>query len=214
MLKELARRFTPPIVWDGAKSLKPFLLPSNPETPMLFDGDDEVFLAALRDARVYFEYGVGLSTNWVDQNTDARIVSVDTSREWIDHVKASLSRDGHSINFIDLGPIGNWGMPESFEKRDKFIDYVEGPWSFASDADVVLIDGRFRIACFLNSLLRANAGTKIIFDDYAERKSLHVVSEYLAPSMVAARQALFIVPDSLDTKSITEARDAFLMVRD
>ena len=32
--------------------------------------------------------------------------------------------------------------------------------------DCVLVDGRFRVCCFLTSLKNAEQGTRIIFDDY------------------------------------------------
>jgi hypothetical protein len=53
----------------------------------LYDGDDKAFKAAVRDAKVYAEYGVGKSSIWVLQNTQAKILAVDTSQHWIDHVK-------------------------------------------------------------------------------------------------------------------------------
>ena len=39
----------------------------------LYDGDDKAFKAAVRDAKVYAEYGVGKSSIWVLQNTQAKI---------------------------------------------------------------------------------------------------------------------------------------------
>ena len=44
----------------------------------LFDGDDKAFKALVRNAKVYAEYGVGKSSIWVLQNTQAKILAVDT----------------------------------------------------------------------------------------------------------------------------------------
>lgn len=217
MLKELARQLTPPIAWSGLRSMKSALFPDPPPNqgePQLFDGRGELFIEAAEGIRDYYEYGVGASTIWIDGHTDARIVSVDTSKEWIDKVSASLPYGKHSLTAIDVGPLGDWGMPLDFSARKNFQDYVEGPWKQGEDAELVLIDGRFRISCFLNTLLRGNAGTNIIFDDYWERPTYHVVEEFIEPARKSARQALFIIPERLDKTSILSARDQFIMVRE
>lgn len=181
---------------------------------LLFDGDSALFEEAAAGVKTYFEYGVGLSTVWIDQNTDASIVGVDTSVEWRDKVAAKVSNERHHLKFIDVGPLGGWGMPLGFSARQNFSVYVDGPWSEGTDADLVLIDGRFRISCFLNSLVRGAAGTKIIFDDYCDRPAYHVVEEFLEPETRTDRQALFVIPEKVDTQKISSARDAFLMVRE
>jgi hypothetical protein len=35
--------------------------------------------------------------------------------------------------------------------------------------DLVLINSRFRLACFMHSLLAADPGTPLLFDDYTNR---------------------------------------------
>lgn len=41
-----------------------------------------------------------------------------------------------------------------------------------------MIDGRFRVACFLYSLLCAETGTVILFDDYSLRFRYHLVEDF------------------------------------
>ena len=43
----------------------------------LFDGDDYLFKKYIKNCDIYFEYGVGKSTNYVIKNTKAKIVAVD-----------------------------------------------------------------------------------------------------------------------------------------
>ena len=59
--------------------------------------------------------------------------------------------------------------------------------------DTVLIDGRFRVCCFLTSLKYANENTKIIFDDYNNRPYYHVVEKFIKKEQTCGRQTLFIV---------------------
>ncbi len=183
------------------------------DTTLLFDGNDALFRAAVADARIYGEYGLGASTLWIDQNTDAQIIGVETSASWLEQVTARLTRPDHDIRHINVGPVAKWGLPRSYRKRRNFIHYVEGIWKNASP-EVVLIDGRFRVACFLTCLLRARPGCVVVFDDYVDRKTYHVVEEVLTPEAVNTRQAVFIVPETLDMTAVKAMRDQFVMVMD
>ena len=134
---------------------------------ILFDGYDKLFKKHIKDIKIYGEYGIGNSTTWVYQNTNAKILSVDTSKEWINIVKSKINElDRIQIDWIDLGKLGDWGTPVSYKKRDFIRNYLESIWIKNNKPELILIDGRFRVACFLYSLLKAAPGAKIIFDDY------------------------------------------------
>jgi hypothetical protein len=181
----------------------------------LFDGDGALFIDELRDKAIYGEYGVGKSTKWVAKHTTATIVAVDTSRDWVDSVTRALKDSGrHEVVWIDVGPLGSWGRPLSYERSDRFIDYVESIWTRSTVPEVVLIDGRWRVACFLTSLLRAPAGTPIFFDDYVGRSQYHIVERFVRPTATCGRQVRFEVPASFDRDAVAKLRDAFLYVTD
>ncbi|MAV64076.1 MAG: hypothetical protein CMG00_02670 [Candidatus Marinimicrobia bacterium] len=164
---------------------------------------------------IYGEYGVGESTLWVYNNTKAKILAVDTSSEWINAVKLKAnSKDRIEIEWVDLGDLGAWGMPLSYKKRDYIYNYVNSVWSRKEKPQLVLIDGRFRVACFLTSLLNGAPGTKLIFDDYINRPKYHIVEEYIKPYEIFGRQALFIIPDKIDVESIQKAINQFIHVMD
>ena len=179
----------------------------------LFDGQDAMFKKNIIDINVYGEYGVGTSTSWVFNNTKAKILSVDTSMEWINDVKSKInSSDRAEIDWVDLGQLGDWGRPATYKKRKYFFNYIHSIWSKEDKPELVLIDGRFRVACFLFSLISASAGTKIIFDDYVNRKHYHVIEEFVQPIETYCRQALFIVPKELDIKNIKKTIEQFTHV--
>lgn len=191
MIKEIVRLITPPIVM---KVFRFFDVKENKKEG-LFEGSDEVFKEIVKTCRVYGEYGCGQSTLWVAANTSALICAVDTSRVWVDKVKDSvIDKDRADIKWIDLGEVGDWGRPVSYGKREDFNQYTDWIWSQSTRPDCVLVDGRFRVACFLTSLLKAEAGTTIIFDDYTNRPYYHVVEELLPVARQCGRQAIFIVP--------------------
>ena len=92
--------------------------------------------------------------------------------------------------------------------------YFDGPWADGFDPQLVLIDGRFRVACFLTSLLRAKPGTLLLFDDYTERAYYHVIEEFLRPQQQTERQAVFEVPTAVDREAIRAMLTQFCCVMD
>ena len=180
----------------------------------LFDGDDYLFKSYLKNCNIYFEYGVGASTIWVLENTSSRIISVDTDKKWIDKIDISKNKKRIDINWINLGEIENWGRPKTYAYRKKFIDYISNVWTFKLKADVILIDGRFRVACFLYSLINAKDGSIIIFDDYVNRTYYHVVEEVLEAYKYCGRQALFKVPKVFNKQLAQELLNNFIYVLD
>ena len=181
---------------------------------VLFDGDDYLFKKYLKNCKIYFEYGVGQSTIWVLENTQCNIISVDTDKEWINKVSVSNYKERIKINWIDLGDLENWGRPRTYKYRSKFIDYISNVWKFSSKADVILVDGRFRVACFLFSLLNAKTDSLIIFDDYINRSQYHVVEEILKYDERCGRQVVFKVPNVFDKALAKELLNNFIYVFD
>lgn len=214
MLKTLLKQLTPPVFI--ALYLRTRTLFQGPNT--LFDGDDSLFKEIVNGATVYGEYGCGKSTKWVLNNTQIKVIAVDTSAAWVDAVRNDNVQNNErlTIHHADLGNVGSWGRPINYAKRAKFPTYTEFLWTQDVAPDVVLIDGRFRVCCFLTSLLRAAAGTRIIFDDYTNRTQYHVVETYVTRTKTCGRQCLFIVPpkDDLNLAAIEYEIAAFRNVMD
>ena len=180
----------------------------------LFDGDDYLFKQYLTNCKIYFEYGVGQSTIWVLENTECIIISVDTDKNWINKVSLPKYKKRIKINWINLGDLGNWGRPKTYKYRNKFFDYIKNVWEFNIKADVILIDGRFRVASFLYSLINAKEGSIIIFDDYTDRPYYHIVEEVLDVYENYGRQAIFKVPSVFNKKLAEELLKKFIYVMD
>jgi len=213
-MKPILKNITPPILWNFFKIFNPDTsAPSDGNH--LFDGDDALFKELVSQVSYYGEYGVGQSTAWVLGHTSAHVFSVDTSKQWIENVKSNLKPSNKfDLEWVDLGVLGDWGYPCTYEKRGDFHKYIESIWTRENKPELVLIDGRFRVCCFLYSLLRGEPGTKIIFDDYTNRPNYHVVEEFIAPKKTSGRQAVFVVPETLDSENIEIALKQFLYVMD
>lgn len=191
-LKKIIKLFIPDIFFILKEKF--FSLKKSQE---LFDGSNNIFRNSINKNSIYGEYGCGLSTLYVMKNYDIKVYSVDTSEIWVNEVKKKTLRENLYIEFINLGNISKvgWGRPESYIKKNKFMDYANSIWQHNLKPNVVLIDGRFRVLCFLVSLKMCDLNTKIIFDDYVTRKHYHVVEELVKPNLLDGRQALFEISD-------------------
>lgn len=188
-LFRLFRAFTPPIIF------KPIINFFENYKPALFDGEENalLFKKYIQSCNVYGEYGCGLSTEYVLKNTSCSIVSIDSSNEWVNLVKSKAdSSKKLDIHYVDVGAVGDWGRPIDYKKRENFKNYADKLWEQNLTPDLVLIDGRFRVACFLTCLLKAPKDTVIIFDDYTNRPEYHLVEEYASIKEKHGRQAIFI----------------------
>jgi hypothetical protein len=98
-------------------------------------------------------------------------------------------------HFIDIGPTKAWGYPVSRNSTKHWPAYCIAPWksleACGMSPDLILIDGRFRVAAFLYSLLMAKKGTTILFDDYEKRNHYHVVEQVIKPVKLLGRMAEF-----------------------
>ena len=172
---------------------------------VIFDGDDRLFKEILSNTKIYGEYGCGNSTKWVLENTNAIVKSVETVEE--------IAKKYDGVHYVNVGPITGWGRPESYEFRDKFVEYTYWIWQ-DDKPDTVLVDGRFRVCCFLSSLKYADTGTKIIFDDYINYPVYHIVEKFVKREEECGRQCLFIVPDNIDYEELDIEINNFRCVMD
>jgi hypothetical protein len=214
--RDIARSLVPPVIWNTLREVsRPARIETasaSGEEPLLFGGRPEFLSGLAPHARVYGEYGVGASTSWMAERTSARIIGVDSSSEWIEKVRASVPPERVDLRHVDVGPLGAWGRPKDFSRRHAFRDYVGGLWNRDQRPDLVLIDGRFRVACFLKSCLEAAPGTHIVVDDYTKRPEYRVMAEFVPPKDVNERQALFVVPTAIDRSSFSEELERFIYV--
>lgn len=157
----------------------------------------------------FLEYGCGGSTYYASMVAGVpNIISVDTSKLWVDKVKHALSNSKSNLNlyYCNVGEIGDWGTPINGDRYQHFWRYTVYPWSTARkkslEPDLVLVDGRFRVASFLYSLVAAKEGTLIMFDDYFDRKKYAVVEEFCQIKEAHGRMAVFCVDKNYSAEDI------------
>lgn len=170
----------------------------------------EAFTQYLRGVSVYMEFGSGGSTLLAARSGVKEIISVDSHPKWAASIRRQTLASGANVHIAhcDIGPVGEWGMPTAWTGFRNFFRYPTLPWEIADDRKLVpqliLVDGRFRVACFLFSLLNARVGTPVLFDDYRDRPEYHIVEQYCGVREMRGRMAVFVVEHNYATKSIAQ----------
>jgi hypothetical protein len=137
------------------------------------DGEIRLYETLLEKATSVLEYGCGGSTFIAAKRKALRITSVDSDPGWFDKLRElapirNAEADGRLCFFYaDIGPTGKHGHPTDENFRSKWPEYSQLPWRDASFApDLILVDGRFRVACILQSLLHMPKDANIVVHDF------------------------------------------------
>ena len=153
--------------------------------PDMTAGEAALYRDVLQGRQGLFEFGCGGSTLLAVRQGVPRIVSVDSDPAWLDRLRehpllaAQEQAGGLGLIHADIGPVGRWGRPADPTPRPQWRRY----WSAldeqtAAGVDLVLVDGRFRVACALNALLLLPQGTCVVVHDYLVRPKYQVVERF------------------------------------
>jgi hypothetical protein len=180
------------------------------DIPDMPEQERDCLAEKLNNISCFLEYGSGGSTVLASSYNIPNIYSVDSDKLFLEAVveKIKCTQYLGNINscWVDIGPTGHYGNPIDFTKAVKWPNYCIEPWKKIlrqkHEPSLILVDGRFRVACFLASLFFAKPGTTILFDDYAERGNYHVVEKHLKPKRIIGRMGEFIIEESIMYKSM------------
>ena len=183
---------------------------------LLFEGSEDLFRELINKSQIYGEYGMGQSTINAMSNEHIKVFSVDSDRVWVEKIQSICNKKSHHLKYIDLGGVKEWGYPKDYSKRQNIKLYLNYIWNMEDKPDLVLIDGRFRVASFLTSLRECKVGTKIIFDDYENRPYYHIVEDFIKPDRIFGVQAFFEVTskDNIDISKLDKLINKFEYVMD
>lgn len=151
------------------------------------------FKAELAKASRYVEFGSGGTTVLADKSGIPSI-SVESDRFYARAVASRLNGAVVRQIVVDLGLTSEWGAP-LLNTPAKGRRYVTAPFgSTELFPDFILVDGRYRVACALESARRAYKAGKsavLMFDDYTLRPHYHSVETTLGKPKTYGRTAIF-----------------------
>lgn len=145
--------------------------------PHMSAGEIALFDQALERAGVYLEFGSGGTTLAAAMRPGLRCFSVEADKKWIARlmqraeIRAAAAEKRLQLIHADIGEIGQWSLPVDPSADLAWENYCLGVWTLLPSApDLVLVDGRFRLACCILSLLACPPGTRILLHDFGLKK--------------------------------------------
>jgi hypothetical protein len=157
-------------------------------------------------AERYVEFGSGASTVEAAAQVKDWVVAFDSSQSWLDRVAEACrerkTRLTPTLSYVDIGETGEWGFPKGETSRDRWPLYHSSMWEDPrlAEADLYLIDGRFRLACFAQVLLHCGDRAFIAFHDYASRPYYHGAAGVAREVLRVNDLSIFMRPAAFDRK--------------
>jgi len=95
--------------------------------------EKNLFIETVKNSSIknYLEFGSGGSTFTTLLNSQANVFSVDSSLDYIDHlrtwnyIKESEKNNRLIFEYINIGKVGDWGMPLKKKQRLNYIQTIQ-----------------------------------------------------------------------------------------
>ncbi len=168
-------------------------------------GTVDWFEQQIRNSKFYVEFGSGGST-FVAARAGVPFISVESDRRFLDKLMKGIEAEGkfdparQEYRYADIGPTHRYGRPIVLfrprnSRREKFKRYSDFPLRELNGKTplLVLVDGRFRIACALKAFraLRGKDGWTLLVDDFLDREKYGVLTEFGTIREYVGRMAVF-----------------------
>ncbi|QBR71063.1 hypothetical protein CU048_06960 [Beijerinckiaceae bacterium] len=195
-----------PLIEAGTNAMfivsKRFTKCNVPDEPHFDDRSTQYFMEKINNSAFYVEYGTGGSTvqaaKW-----GKPFVAVDSDKVFMNSVRAkigNLKHDQHLVH-VNIGITGLWGIPlfktPKPNRVRKWMSYPQAPWRLIGDTrlpDLILVDGRFRVACALTSIKymsKEPSNALLLVDDYADRPHYRIIERFAQLERMVGRMAVF-----------------------
>lgn len=164
-----------------------------------------LFRSFVSRAASYVEFGAGGSTVFAAGSVKGPVYSVESDEAWISKVRESMpsSEFERHLIFADIGPTKEWGYPALPHGDVDYLNYHQSLWSrIPSACNFYFVDGRFRVACFCQSLLRADDRSFLAMHDFRSRPPYHVVEKLAeivaeADDLTVFRRSQFVSKENI-----------------
>ena len=143
------------------------------------------------------------------------ITSIESDNNWIAHLKSwnliqhNLHTKRLCFHHIDIGRIGDWGVPLELDKKESFPKYSLDIFKQKDDFSMVFIDGRFRVACILASIMYCKPNIRIFVHDFNNRPQYHKVLAFLDFVDTCDTLAEFKIKDNIDRQALSAMYEEF-----
>lgn len=149
-----------------------------PEKPAMTKAEIELLDSYIPFGGKVLEFGSGGSTMHFFEQGVLHLTSIESDLDWLNKLVADpclrhfASKHKWLSMYADIGPTVEWGNPQNFCAPEcKWLSYHQYCWQSMphADFDMVLVDGRFRVACLFQCLLRCPEQTIYFVHDFVGR---------------------------------------------
>ena len=148
-----------------------------------------IFSYFMKKENIYFEFGSGGSTN-IASYYKLKTYSVERDFNW--HEK--LKKSGVIANYITINlnaKNNTFGYPGNDTNKEDWKKYIQA-YKKEYNADIIFIDGRFRVACALDIFPKIRNDTLVFIHDYKPRIEYHILEDYYIKIKTWDSLALFL----------------------
>jgi hypothetical protein len=189
--------------------------------PWLSNNDKIMFYKFLDKATVYFEYGSGGSTYQANiRNNIVKIYSVESDKTWLNKLNEQIQSNKIVFLYNEMDTLPNTlGNPGPKSNKTQWINYSNQIRNLSKDEqskiDLLMIDGRFRVACCLNCFDIISSDCLIAFDDFLNRKQYHIILDYYDIIEKTNNNRMVILKKKINISSIPEdIKRKYELIRD
>ena len=190
---------------------------------IMTDAEKKMLLKYIKDSKNYLEFGAGGSTIKVLKNSKTVIHSVESSEDWLNYMNKykvieSAKNERLFFHLVDIGKVKNWGFPDGESSKNLFPNYSSAIFNEidCSKLDTVFVDGRFRVACTLSTIINLASleNLVVLIHDFWIREEYHIVLKYLTEIDRADTLGVFRIKKGIDLEAVKQDYEVYKYVPD
>jgi hypothetical protein len=131
------------------------------------------FLSFMKPNLTYFEFGSGGSTN-IASYYKLKVYSVESDALWHNRLKNSNINATYITVDLKTTLHGYPGKNTNIEDWKRYYQSYDSKYN----ADIILIDGRFRVVCGLDIFPKIRNDTLVLIHDYSHIEKYHILEKY------------------------------------
>ena len=141
--------------------------------PLMNKEDLMGFLSFMKPNLTYFEFGSGGSTN-IASYYKLKVYSVESDASWHNQLKKSNINATYITVDLKATQLGYPGNNTTIEDWKRYYQSYDSKYN----ADIILIDGRFRVVCGLDIFPKIRNDTFVLIHDYSYIEKYHILEKY------------------------------------
>lgn len=158
----------------------------------------EFLSTTLAQSEIVLVYGCDIAPMVCNNAFVKKVYGVDARKPVCDTVYDAINdNEKFRLMYANIGELNQHNQPINADQFKQYHQYMVFPWALADKYDalpnLIIIDGHFKVASFLYSLICAPEGSRIIFNDYFDHPEYEMIRNYCPLESRQGAAAEFIV---------------------